>query len=304
MESRLAVSVDIEDWYHIPSVTGSPFSRFESVDEFFARWRGRFDYLSGPTERVLEILDTKGIQATFFIVADVLDKYPGLIHKIAAGGHEIACHGLHHACVIDPSTKRPLMTQDEFKNRTATAREKLQDATGKMIAGYRAPAAYAAGWMLDCLEELGFSYDSSVAANSLYNKSDSTLEGVTTVPYWPKSGELVPGPKRDIVEIPWPSFRFLLRFPTGGGPLLRLLGRRYIDLGLRASLRRGDSVFYFHPIDISNESFPHHSSPKRPFYWSIKGTAVERRVMRLLQDYSDRAITCREVASRFLGRAD
>ncbi len=33
----IAVTVDIEDWYHIPSVTGSPFSKFKDVDEFFSK---------------------------------------------------------------------------------------------------------------------------------------------------------------------------------------------------------------------------------------------------------------------------
>ena len=52
-----AITVDIEDWYHIPSFTGSPFSKFKNVDEFFGSWTGRYDYLTEPTIRVLEILD-------------------------------------------------------------------------------------------------------------------------------------------------------------------------------------------------------------------------------------------------------
>ncbi len=67
----LAVTVDVEDWYHIPSVTGSPFSRFRNVEEFFTKWKGRYDYLTKPTKRVLDILNQLNIRATFFVVADV-----------------------------------------------------------------------------------------------------------------------------------------------------------------------------------------------------------------------------------------
>ena len=34
-ESILAVTVDIEDWYHVPMVTGSPLARYRTVDDFF-----------------------------------------------------------------------------------------------------------------------------------------------------------------------------------------------------------------------------------------------------------------------------
>ena len=38
------------------------------------------------------------INATFFVVAEVVELYPGLVGSIAERGHEIGCHGLHHAC--------------------------------------------------------------------------------------------------------------------------------------------------------------------------------------------------------------
>ena len=55
--NTLSITVDVEDWYHIPSVTGSPFSVYRDVDEFFDKWEGRHDYFSEPTGRVLDLLD-------------------------------------------------------------------------------------------------------------------------------------------------------------------------------------------------------------------------------------------------------
>jgi len=40
--------------------------------------------------------------------------------------------------------------------------------------------------MLDSLEKIGFKYDSSVCVNSLYNMTDSSLEGVSSYPYYTK----------------------------------------------------------------------------------------------------------------------
>ena len=93
--NTLSITIDIEDWYHIPSVTGSPFSVYKDVPEFFNKWEGRYDYLTDPTRRVLDLLEEFDIKATFFVVADVVDHYPGLVESIAERGHEIGCHGLH-----------------------------------------------------------------------------------------------------------------------------------------------------------------------------------------------------------------
>jgi len=95
--SALSITVDIEDWYHVPSVTGSPFSVYKDVDEFFDKWKGRYGYLTlrEPTRRVQDMLDEFEVKATFFVVADVVDHYPGLVESIVERGHEVGCHGLH-----------------------------------------------------------------------------------------------------------------------------------------------------------------------------------------------------------------
>lgn len=283
-KTKLAVSVDIEDWYHVPAVTGSSFSQYKDVNEFFEKWSGRYDYLSKPTYRTLDMLDDLGLKATFFIVADIVDNYPGLVEEIADRGHEIGCHGMHHECAIHPETKEPLYTKDEYKLLIKKAKRKLENATGKDIIGFRAPGAYIGGWVLDVLEELGFKYDSSVAKNSLYNKTDSNLEGVGTKPYFPEKGELVPGAERGLVEYPWPYWKVgPVMVPTAGGPMVRFLGKTIVMSGIKQSLKRGDSVFYFHPLDIAREDFPKvGNSKKRPMYWMFKGKIAEKRVRSIL----------------------
>jgi len=244
------------------------------------------------------MLDELNIRATFFVVADVTEHYPGLVPQIAERGHEIACHGLHHACKIHPRTKQPLMSPVEFEERTLHAKKMLEKASGQEVIGYRAPAAYVAGWMLDSLEKLGFKYDSSVNVNSFFNKTDSSLRSVDTRPYYPQRGSLESGDNKRILELPWPYFKIGLRFPTGGGPMLRFLGTNYIATGLKQSLKMGNTLVYFHSIDISNEKFPSGFSFRRPFYWALKGKTVERRIKYLLTSMGVQKGTCSELLGR------
>lgn len=279
----ISITIDIEDWYHIPSVCGSPFSVYENVDEFYRKWTGRYDYLTKPTHNVLELLNQFDVQATFFVVANVIDRYPGLVESIAEQGHEIACHGLTHACKIDPTTKQPLMSLDVFERNTQVAKRLLEKESGEAILGYRAPNALVAGWMIDSLKRLNFSYDSSVCVNSFYNKSDSTLQNVSSYPYNPQTGGLEPGGPGSFIEFPWAYWDLLgKKIPTSGGPMLRFLGSHIILKGLQQSLTRGNTIFYFHPLDIAREKFPN-VGKNRPFYWAIKGKVVEKRIMHIIQ---------------------
>jgi len=282
--SNLSVTVDIEDWYNIPSVCGSPFSVYKDVEDFFKKWSNRYDYLTEPTKRVLKLLDEFDITATFFIVADVVERYPGMVEEIVENGHEVGCHGLDHSCKIHPKTKKPLMGIKEFEQRTLKAKNLLEKKYHGKVVGYRAPNALVSGWMLDSLEKLGFNYDSSVCVNSLYNKTDSSLDGVSTYPYYPQKGRLDIGGNRSLIEFPWAYYSICgFKVPASGGPFLRFLGANFILQGLRQSLKRGPTVFYFHPLDISDDGFPE-VGRGRPLYWSIKGELIERRIRKILSN--------------------
>lgn len=286
MRGSFSVTVDLEDWYHIPSVCSSPYAVYRNVNEFFEKWKGRYDFLTEPTKKVLSILDEFNVTATFFVVADIVEHYPGLVESIAEGGHEIACHGLHHACKIDPETKEKLMSDEEFEQRTLLAKRILEKTSGERVVGYRAPNAFVGGWMLDSLERTGFKYDSSVSVNSLYNKTDSSLKTVSSFPYYPIESGLEAGDNRNFVEFPWPYYQNILKIPAYGGPILRFMGAPLVLNGLIQSLKRGHTIFYFHPIDISSSEFPSIGN-NRPFYWCIKGKLVESRIRYILKTLSN-----------------
>lgn len=291
MRGSFSVTVDLEDWYHIPSVCGSPYAVYRTVNEFFEKWEGRYDFLTEPTNRVLDILDEFNVTATFFVVADIIDHYPGLVESVAERGHELACHGLHHACKIDPETKERLMSTEEFEQKTLLAKRILEKISGERVVGYRAPNALIGGWMVDSLERIGFKYDSSVSVNSLYNKTDSSLKTVSSFPYYPLKSGLEAGDDRNFVEFPWAYYQNILKIPTSGGPILRFLGTPLVLNGLVQSLKRGHTIFYFHPLDISYTKFPSIGN-NRPFYWCIKGKSVESRIRHILKTLSNVKKVC------------
>jgi peptidoglycan/xylan/chitin deacetylase (PgdA/CDA1 family) len=117
---------------------------------------------AGESELILDVLEQRGVSATFFLTGDFIRHNPGLVRRIAAAGHEVGNHTLSHPHLTTwNSTRRhetlpgldPTFVQGEL-NQTALAYEA---ATGRlMTALWRAPFgevnsdliawAAAAGW--------------------------------------------------------------------------------------------------------------------------------------------------------------
>lgn len=60
-----------------------------------------FDDGPGPdTPAVLDVLQQHGVTATFFVVADKAVRYPAVVQRMVAEGHEVALHGWHHRSAL------------------------------------------------------------------------------------------------------------------------------------------------------------------------------------------------------------
>ena len=101
-EKGAAVSVDVEEWYPLTAVSGAPFSAYSSAAEFIAEWGGRYNYLTAASHRKLELLDEFNVKPTFFVVADAVESYSGLVDNITDPGHVMGCHGRHHEYAVHP----------------------------------------------------------------------------------------------------------------------------------------------------------------------------------------------------------
>jgi len=299
----VALSFDIEDWYHTPIITGSSFSIYKTVEEFHEKWNKDFDLITVPTLKLLKILDYFNIKATFFIVADIIDKYPLIVKNLKNSKHEIACHGLTHESAIDSKSKKPLKCIAEWIKNLSTAKSVLEKTFNKEIFGYRAPGAYFANWMIEPLENLGIKYDSSVAYNSIYNKTNKKLNNIPSHPYFLNKNDLSGNnPNSELVELPWSNLRLGKKFilPAGGAYFFRLLGYNYFSFVIKRNLRLGDTMFYLHPLDITNNKIPINNFRKRPFFWINKGYRTEKKLISLLIKYKGLFVPCIEVYNKFI----
>ena len=68
-----ALTIDLEDWYHICGLT--PPIKFEDWPNYETR-------IVENTKKILEILSTKNIKATFFILGYIAQHHPDLIKSI------------------------------------------------------------------------------------------------------------------------------------------------------------------------------------------------------------------------------
>ncbi len=105
-----AFTVDVEDYFQVENfahrIDRRDWERFESR-------------LVENTERVLALLAAHRVQATFFILGWNAERFPELVRRIGAAGHEIASHGYHHRLVYE---QKP----DEFTDDIAEARRILE----------------------------------------------------------------------------------------------------------------------------------------------------------------------------------
>jgi polysaccharide deacetylase family protein (PEP-CTERM system associated) len=121
----------------------------------------KIDYLprlSGYLELILELLDEKGIRATFFCLGEVADKNPDIIRKIVNHQHHIGCHSFSHQFLGDA-------TPNEVREDTRKAVDIIENLTGEKVTAYRAPAFSIMDrnkWIFEILAENGIEYDSSI----------------------------------------------------------------------------------------------------------------------------------------------
>jgi polysaccharide deacetylase family protein (PEP-CTERM system associated) len=225
-----ALSVDVEDYYHVTA---------------FERWITRRQWGSMPsrvvenTRRVLDLLDEAGAKATFFVLGWVGRRHPRLVREIRGRGHHVASHSYWHRLVYQLSPR-------EFRTDLRDSRAVLEDALGERIDTYRAPSfsiARQSLWALDVLAEEGFRIDSSVFPvwHDRY--------GVPSAPRDVHELRLAGG---SLWEFPLSVVRILRQnLPVSGGGYFRLYPWHVTSSALHHINRGGRPfVFYFHPWEI------------------------------------------------------
>jgi polysaccharide deacetylase family protein (PEP-CTERM system associated) len=147
---RNCLTVDVEEWFHICGVDG-PLG--------MEHWPELPSRVVDTTRDLLDLLDTCGVRATFFVLGWVAARYPGLVGEIARAGHEIGSHSHLHRRVYD-------LTPRSFEQDLGDSLAALAAAGAPHVRGYRAPEWSINSrslWALDALAAAGFAFDSSMA---------------------------------------------------------------------------------------------------------------------------------------------
>ena len=127
--------------------------------------------------RLLELLADYGLRATFFVPGLTADRYPAVVERIAAAGHEVGHHSYSHRSAVDLS---PEEERADFEAALAAL-----DRVGVRPTGHRA-ALWEASWRTPGLvAEYGLRYDSSLMdADRPYRLRTASGTIAELCPHW------------------------------------------------------------------------------------------------------------------------
>jgi polysaccharide deacetylase family protein (PEP-CTERM system associated) len=261
-----AMSFDVEDYFQVQA--------FADVCDR-ARWDGYESRVERNTSLILDLLAERSTHATFFTLGWIAERYPSIVRRVVAEGHELASHGYAHHRVDQ-------QTPDQFRADIRQTKTILEDTAGAPIKGYRA-ATFSVGpttpWAFQVLEEEGYAYSSSVypVAHDNYSNPDAPRFA-----YRPKGTS-------QLWEYPISTVRLAGRnIPCGGGG--------YFRFAPYAAFRRAithinesehqSAIFYLHPWEVDpDQPRPEGVSLKSRFRHYLNLTRTVPRLKRLLQDF-------------------
>ena len=226
-----ALTFDVEDYYMVSAFSDQvPFEQWPAFESRVER----------NTCRILDLLAARQVTATFFVLGWIAERFPGLVKRIHAAGHEVASHGYNHRLVYR-------MTPAEFREDVRRSKRALEDISGSAVLGYRA-ASYSivaeSLWALDVLIEEGFRYDSSIFP---IHHDRYGIPGAVRFPH------VLERPSGSIFEFPPSTFRlFGQNLPIAGGGYLRLYPLAFTRAAMNSINKREGMpvILYVHPWEI------------------------------------------------------
>jgi polysaccharide deacetylase family protein (PEP-CTERM system associated) len=264
---RNAMTCDVEDYFQV-----SAFAPY--IDR--ASWPGRECRVEANMDRILALFERTGVRATFFTLGWIAERYPNVVKRIVAGGHELASHGYGHLRASD-------QTRAEFDNDIRSAKALLEDIGGQEVLGYRAPS-FSIGrdnlWALDALLEAGYRYSSSI-----YPVQHDHY-GMPEAPRF----AFYPNGTDGLLEVPISTVQMMGRnLPAGGGGYFRLLPYA-LSRWMMAKVNQDDrqpALFYFHPWEIDTEQpRPEGVGAKSRFRHYVNIERMESRIEALARDFA------------------
>ena len=289
---RLALSVDLEEWYHSGRWVDGAQSRVVPDTAGFVRSQYGSERPAGdivaPTRTLLALFARAGVRCTFFVLGEVARFQPELVAEVAAAGHEIACHAMHH---VDMTVLGP----ERFAEQLDASAELLRSITGVRPVGFRAPNLVYAPWATRILEAQGFLYDSSVCASRPLGGKYEGWAKAPSHPYRPSYEDVAELGGARLVEVPLPAFP-VLKIAAGSSIVTRVFGLNWTLIALRSAIGRGDTSYYMHPWEIGPRPPRPGSRLRNALFLRHTGPWMLAAVQRIVERYAGRIITVREAA--------
>lgn len=258
---RFLASFDVEEWFHAENVKGAlPTNDWDRLEARVER----------NTHEMLDALAAAGAQATCFVLGWVARRYPALVRRMIAEGHEVASHSDTHQRLYGLS--RQALAED-----LGRARDTLEQLTGARVWGIRAPMFSISDGVLDYLSEAGYWYDSS-----FYDFKAHDRYGQISTPIDPEQPvvEVRPG----LLELPMSRVAIgPVAVPWSGGGYFRLIPPRIYRWGVERRLARHSwFMFYFHPWELDDEERPPKGLAASLRFRAYVGRSRMRRDLRAL----------------------
>ncbi|WP_210394996.1 XrtA system polysaccharide deacetylase [Motiliproteus sediminis] len=263
--SPYALSIDVEDYFQVAA-----FERQCPADS----WHRHEVRVEHNVNRLLALLSERDINATFFVLGWVAERYPELIKLIASEGHEVASHGFGHQRIN-------ALERQQYHQDVSQSRKLLQDLSGAAVEGYRAPSfslSQHTPWAQDALREAGYRYSSSI------NPVNHDLYGYPDAPRTPFVWD------NGLLEVPVTTCSIAgKRIPCAGGGYFRLfpyrLFRHLMQKG--ATELNSPAIFYLHPWELDpGQPRIIGASAKSRFRHYLNLAKTEARLQRLLHDFN------------------
>ena len=230
------LTFDVEEWFQVANLEAA--IGFEQWGSFPSR-------LDKPLSFILDLLERKGVRATFFVLGWIAERRPEVVRMIQDRNHEIGTHGYSHDLIYN-------QRREEFDRDLKRSIGVIREASGVEVVGHRAASfsiTEESRWALEVLLDNGILYDSSIfpIRHHRYGMADSPRH-----PY-----VILERGVRRLVEFPLSTLRLgSLNLPVAGGGYFRLFPYFLTGQALKSINSSGyPAVVYLHPWEF-DESIP------------------------------------------------
>lgn len=319
MRPSILLTIDVEDWFQVEN-----FKQYIP----FSTWPERELRVERNTHRLLDLFDSieegkeqenrkehtekrkqekaegkypalsiqhpvsNKIRATFFVLGWIAERLPNLVKEIHSRGHEVASHGYIHDLCYDCS-------YDILRNDLSESKSLLEDITGTLVCGYRAPSFSINNDIIKIVEDCGYMYDSSYNSFGMhgrYGKLDLNNK---------KNKGIAIEMDNNFYELPVSNLQFSIPkfkiqnyiMPWGGGGYFRLIPFFLFRIGVASILRKTNAyMLYLHPWEIdADQPKIREASALFKFRHYVNLKKCEIRLAKIINAFRNiNFITCRQ----------